>query len=136
MNPPIGDETVTLARQRVALRHMQRLRQLVAWAARRVGLTQERGENLELAVSEAASNVIKHGGGSGELHLLRDDNRALIAQISDQGPGMASRGPVTLPSAEQNHGRGLYLIQRLCDRVEFRTGPHGTTVHLEMNLSP
>ena len=114
---------------------MRRLRQLVAWAARRVGLARERGQHLELAVNEAVSNVIKHGGGSGHLELIKDDDRALVALISDHGPGMASDRPVALPPAEQNHGRGLYLIQSLCDRVEYRTGPHGTTVHLEMELT-
>jgi serine/threonine-protein kinase RsbW len=129
-----GEGPVTLIRRSFALRHMRRLRQLVVWAARRVGLNSERGQDLALAVSEAASNAIKHGGGSGQLTLIQDDRRALIAQISDNGPGMPSTAPTALPVDEQSHGRGLYLIQESCDRVEYRTGPAGTTVHLEMDL--
>ena len=135
MDRPIDDESVTLARQHFAVRHMRRLRELVASVARRVGLGKERGEDFELAVNEAISNVIKHGGGSGQLELIKDDDRALIAQISDWGPGMALRAPIALPPVAQHHGRGLYLMQQLCDRVEYRTGPDGTMVHLEMDLA-
>ena len=135
MDGPSDDEPVILAREPVTMGRMRRLRQLVAWAARRVGLTKERGQALEVAVNEAVSNVIRHGGGSGHLELIKDDDRALVARISDNGPGMTIHPPAALPPAEQHHGRGLYLIQHLCDRVEYRTGPDGNTVLLEMELS-
>ena len=134
---------LTLARRTFAAQqHLQRLRQLVAKAARRVGLDHDRGNDLALAVSEAAANVIKHSGTVGRLELIQDDNRALIAQITDHGPGMGSgtgsgMGPAhqpTLPSADHDSGRGLYLMHQLCDRVEHQSSPHGTTVRLEMNL--
>ncbi len=128
------DECVTLARRGFAPRHLQRLRQLVAWAARRVGLSRDRGQDLALAVSEAAGNVVKHGGGTGHLELIQDDGRALIAKVSDHGPGMPVITATALPSPEQDGGRGLYLIRETVDRVEYRTGPDGTTVHLEMDL--
>jgi serine/threonine-protein kinase RsbW len=129
------DGLVTLARRAFALRHVRRLRQLVVWAAQRVGLSRDRGQDLALAVSEAAGNVVKHGGGTGHFHLILDDGRALIAQISDNGPGMpTTAAPAVLPPPEQGSGRGLYLIQEAVDRVEYRTGPDGTTVHLEMDL--
>ena len=134
MSRPSDDESVTLVRRSFAPRQMQRLRQLVTWAARRVGLSPARGQDLALAVSEAAGNVAKHGGGTGTLEIIQDDGRALIAQISDTGPGMPVAAPTTLPPPEHDSGRGLYLIQETVDRVEYRTGPDGTTVHLEMDL--
>jgi serine/threonine-protein kinase RsbW len=127
------EEPVTLLRQHFVARHLSRLRHLVVWAAHRVGLDHHRGEDLALAVSEAASNAVQHGGATGELELIQDDNRALIAQISDTGPGMSASTPAPA-DPNQEHGRGLYLIQQLCDRVHYRTGPTGTTVHLEMHL--
>jgi serine/threonine-protein kinase RsbW len=133
VNRPSDDQPVTLVRRRFAVRHLRRLRQLVAWAARRVGLDRDRGHDLALAVSEAASNVVKHGSPTGQLELIQDDDRALIAQISDHGPGMTST-TVNLPTPESESGRGLYLIHQLCDRVEYRTGPAGTTIRLEMDL--
>jgi anti-sigma regulatory factor (Ser/Thr protein kinase) len=47
---------------------------------------------------------------------------------------MPVAAPAALPSTERDSGRGLYLIQETVDRVEYRTGPDGTTVHLEMDL--
>jgi serine/threonine-protein kinase RsbW len=130
------DESVTLVRQNFAVRHLRRLRELVGWASRRVGLSRERRQDLELAVSEAAGNAIRHGGGGGNLELIQDDGRALIAQISDTGPGMPSTAfSGDLATPEQDNGRGLYLIEESCDRVEYRTGPDGTTVRIEMDLN-
>lgn len=134
MNRTVDDEPVILARQTFVARNLRRLRQLVVWAARRVGLDTERGHDLAFAVSEAAGNVITHGGGSGQLVLIQDDGRALIAQITDHGPGMPAPPPIALPAAGQDHGRGLYLIHQTCDHVEYQTDPNGTTVHLEMHL--
>ena len=128
------EEFVTLIRRGFASRHVHRLRQLVTWAARRVGLSRDRAQDLALAVSEAAGNVVKHGGGTGNLELIQDDGRALIAKVSDNGPGMPVAAPTALPPHEHDSGRGLYLIQETVDRVEYRTGPDGTTVHLEMDL--
>jgi anti-sigma regulatory factor (Ser/Thr protein kinase) len=131
---PADDQPVILARQSFAARHLRRLRQLVAWAAHRVGLDRARGQDLALAVTEAVGNVIKHGGGGGQLELIQDDNRALIARISDTGSGMPPNPAAALPPADETAGRGMYLIQQVCDRVEYQTGPGGTTVLLEMNL--
>jgi serine/threonine-protein kinase RsbW len=129
-----GEQPVILARQSFAARHLRRLRQLVTWAAHCVGLDRARGHDLALAVTEAAGNVIKHGGGRGQLELIRDDNRALIARISDTGPGLPTNTPPALPPTDQTAGRGMYLIQQTCDHVEYQTGPSGTTVLLKMNL--
>lgn len=134
MNQPADSQLVTLATHHFAVRQIGRLRQLVAWAAHMVGLDRERGHDLALAVTEAASNVIRHGGGHGRLDLLRDDDRALIAEISDDGPGMATKPAAALPSSERSSGRGRYLIEQSCDHVEYHTGPAGTIVHLEVDL--
>jgi len=134
VNRTSDEEPLTLVRHSFTARHLRRLRQLVAWVARRVGLDRDRGYDLALAVSEAAGNVIKHGGRTGQLELIQDDGRALIAQISDYGPGMTSTTPVDCPAPDSDSGRGLYLIHQLCDRVQYRTGPDGTTVRLEMDL--
>lgn len=134
MNRATEDQPVALARQSFTARHLQRLRQLVGWAARRVGLDPARGDDLALAVTEAATNVIKHGGGTGQLELIQDDERALIARITDHGPGMPADPPTDLPPPEQSDGRGWYLIKHSCDRVDYHTGPNGTTVHLEMAI--
>lgn len=131
-----GDDwPVLLARRRFTGPHLRQLRQLVTSAAREVGLDRDRGYDLALAVSEAAGNVIRHAGPVGHLELIRDDNRALIVHVIDDGPGMPPAGAAARPGAEHDSGRGLYLMQQLCDHVEYRTGPTGTTVRMVMNLA-
>ena len=129
-----SDDAVTLLRERFTVRHLSRLRRLVAEVAGRVGLPSRRGEDLALAVNEAAANAVKHAGGSGELELIQDDQRALVAEISDNGPGLTGQPIGALPARDATSGRGVYLMQQTCDRVEYRTGTTGTTVSLEMNL--
>lgn len=126
---------VTLVHQNFTARHVQRLRQLVESAARLVGLDTERRQHLVLAVNEAATNAIQHAGGGGQLELIVDNRRALIAQISDHGPGLPPQVPVSLPEPDALGGRGMWLIHETCDRVEFRTGETGTTVRLEMLIA-
>jgi anti-sigma regulatory factor (Ser/Thr protein kinase) len=127
-------ERVTLVQTRFTVRQLQRLRLLVTRWADRVGMDAERRQRLTIAVTEAAGNVIRHGGGGGRFQLIKDDNRALIAEISDSGPGMAVRRPIHRPAPEATAGRGLYLIEQTCDRVEYHSGPAGTTVRLHMDL--
>lgn len=134
MDGATDDEQVTLVRRRFALRQLRLVRRLVGWATLRAGLDRERAQGLVLAVNEAATNAIRHGGGTGELELIQDDSRALIATISDNGPGMPTDPPLPPPRQEQAGGRGLYLMQQTCDHVEFRTGPAGTIVRLEVDL--
>jgi hypothetical protein len=38
------------------------------------------------------------------------------------------------PPADAHHGWGLLLANSLCDLVEIRSGPGGTTVRLHMAL--
>jgi anti-sigma regulatory factor (Ser/Thr protein kinase) len=131
-----GKEPVTLVRKGFTVRNLYRLRQLVRWAARRVGLDSDRTGYLVIAVSEAAGNAIAHGGGHGALEVIQDDQRRLIAEVSDHGPGLPPNIPVTLPDPDAISGRGLWLIHEACDRVDVTTGSGGTTVRMEMTLTP
>ncbi len=130
-----GSRLVTLARESFTGRHLKRLRQLVLSASRSAGLTMQRSYHLVLAVNEAATNVIRHAGGSGQLEVLRDDQQRLIAVISDHGPGLPPGATSTRPDLDAAGGRGLWLIREVCDRVEFETDPTGTRVRLEMDLA-
>jgi hypothetical protein len=39
------------------------------------------------------------------------------------------------PDHDGEHGRGMWLINQLCDLVELRPGPAGTTLRLRMSLA-
>ena len=104
-------------------------RHTVAQWARSCGLPEERVEVLELAASELATNSIRHGGGRGTVALWLDGSAAVV-EFSDAG---VLADPLTgrrTPTLEQDGGRGLYLVNQLCDLVQLRSSERGTTVRV------
>jgi anti-sigma regulatory factor (Ser/Thr protein kinase) len=105
------------------------LRQIVAEYAVRVGLTEDRVCDLQLAVNELATNTVTHADGPGVLRLWAQSDR-LICEISDAGrltDPLAGRIP---PPDDSEHGRGLILINHVCDLVQTYVGSHGTTIRV------
>lgn len=104
-------------------------RRTVGSFARSCGLSPAQCEALELAAAELATNSVRHGGGSGSLAMWRTDDAAVV-EFSDSGqlPGpLLGRTP---PAVDRYGGRGLYLVNQLCDLVQVRSGSWGTTVRI------
>jgi len=135
VNSSTGNEALTVTRQTFTARQLRRLRRIVLSAARRAGLSAQRSGQLVLAVNEAATNAIKHAGGRGLVEVLQDNGNRLIAVVSDHGPGLPARVALHRPGLEATGGRGLWLMNEVCDRVEVSSDAGGTRVRLEMSLS-
>lgn len=104
-------------------------RRTVATFARSCGLSPVQVEALELAASEVVANSLHHGGGAGTLAMWRTDGGAVV-EFSDAG---VIADPLTgrrAPAPDQPRGRGLFLVNQLCDLVQLRSGPQGTTVRI------
>jgi anti-sigma regulatory factor (Ser/Thr protein kinase) len=104
-------------------------------AERTSGLDDDRRFDLLLAVNEAAVNTFVHGDGHGVLRMWRD-NGDLVCELSDGGASIAD--PLVgrrRPDPRTSTGRGLWMINQICDLVELRPGRSGTTVRLHMSLS-
>jgi anti-sigma regulatory factor (Ser/Thr protein kinase) len=104
-------------------------RRTVAHYARSCGLADDRVEVLELAASELATNSIRHGGGSGSLAMWLEAG-AVVVEFTDRG---RLADPLTgrlEPTLDQHGGRGLYLVNQLCDLVAVRSSVNGTTVRI------
>ena len=104
-------------------------RRTVAQYARSCGLSSERARILELAASELAANSIQHGGGSGTVAMWLEPGAAVV-EFSDAG---RLRDPLTgrlRPPGDTEQGRGLYLVNQLCDLVQVRSSKRGTTVRI------
>jgi anti-sigma regulatory factor (Ser/Thr protein kinase) len=87
--------------------------------------------DLLVAVSEAASNSIVHGGGAGTLSIWHA-GAGVVCEIRDLG---WIRQPLVgrmRPAFHQESGRGLWMINQLCDLVQLRSSPAGTVVRLHM----
>ena len=95
------------------------------------------GDDLDgyvLAVHELVANAVRHGGGSGRLHLqLRDDT--ITCEIRDDGGGTGMLRP-HLPAGDIPGGRGLWLAQNLAAGLMVTTGPEGVSATVTVCLTP
>jgi anti-sigma regulatory factor (Ser/Thr protein kinase) len=98
-------------------------------------LAPERTGQLVLAVNELATNSIRYGGGTGWLRVWREAD-TLLCEISDSG---VIRDPLAgrrQPPPDERSGRGLWLVNQLCDLVQIRSSSQaGTTVRVHMSLT-
>jgi serine/threonine-protein kinase RsbW len=92
--------------------------------------------DVELALTEACANVLKHVQ-SGEVYEVLvgfDDERAFL-DVIDHGPGF-DPDSVLAPTPDAESGRGLQLMRELMDSVHFDSASgSGMTVHLEKRLA-
>jgi anti-sigma regulatory factor (Ser/Thr protein kinase) len=109
------------------------VRHLVAQCARSAGLDSRRNEDLVLAVCEVATNSVQHGGGEGRLHIWDEDDE-LVCAIRDAGLIDDPLVGRERPRPDQDHGRGLWIANQLCDLVQIRSGEAGTDVRLRMRF--
>ena len=94
--------------------------------------------DIELALTEACTNVLDHAADTDEYEVSAGiDGTLCIIEVIDRGGGFDGDSAGRLaadPSAED--GRGIQLIRALVDTVTFTSRPQvGTVVHLEKQLA-
>jgi anti-sigma regulatory factor (Ser/Thr protein kinase) len=109
------------------------VRRVVFVHATRAGLDDERADALALAVHEAASNSVRHGGGRGTARIWHDKGD-LVCEIRDSGSIAEPLVGRVRPDFGQEGGRGLWIVHQLCDLSQVRSSPSGTTVRMRMRL--
>ena len=87
--------------------------------------------DLLVAVSEVASNSVVHGGGAGTLRVWHTD-AGVVCEVRDRGWIRQPLAGRSRPDFQQESGRGLWIINQLCDLVQLRSSPAGTVVRLHM----
>ncbi|MFC6935678.1 ATP-binding protein [Actinomadura yumaensis] len=111
------------------------VRGLLEASLRSLGVLAPIREDIELMLTEACTNVIKHAQ-DGDDYTVRVTimNARCILKVIDTGTGFDA-DEVPEPSPHAEHGRGLMIIQALADDVRFRSFPHnGALVALEKRL--
>jgi serine/threonine-protein kinase RsbW len=111
------------------------IRRLCGQSLRVVGVRRAVIEDVELALTEACANVLRHAevGSNYEVTVGFDEERAFI-EVADRGPGFDPQA-VNEPAPEDESGRGLQLMKELMDSVRFDSATDsGTTVRLEKRL--
>jgi anti-sigma regulatory factor (Ser/Thr protein kinase) len=104
-------------------------RRTVAQFARRNGLPEDKVEVLELAASELATNSVRHGGGSGTVAMWTTPSAAIV-EFRDAGQLTDPLTGRLMPTLDQAGGRGVFLVNQLCDLVQVRSTDHGTTIRI------
>lgn len=85
----------------------------------------------ELVLSELVTNAIRHGTEPIRVRLLYD--RTLICEVADT----SSTAPhLRYAAAEDEGGRGLFLVARLAERWGVRYTPWGKIIWAEQSLQP
>src|SRR5215203_5743904 len=95
----------------------------------RNGLPDDKVEVLQLAASELATNSVRHGGGTGTVAMWTTPSAAIV-EFHDAG---RLTDPLTgrlMPSLDQEGGRGVFLVNQLCDLVQLRSSDEGTTIRI------
>lgn len=131
--PPPDARQIAFGSDREVLR---RVRAAVLQHANGSGLDASATDQLVLAANELVSNSMHHAGGEGTIRLWRD-GEVVVCEVSDTGRFTGS--PLLgreHPTLDQPNGRGLWLVNQLCDLVQVRTSPAGTTVRLHMWPGP
>ncbi len=113
--------------------HLGPVREFSALQARAAGLEPDRAGDLVLAVSELAANAIGHASGGGVVRSWRTDEE-MLCQVEDHGHIADPLAGRRRQPADAPGGHGLWLVNRVCDLVERRTGPEGTITRLHMRL--
>jgi serine phosphatase RsbU (regulator of sigma subunit)/CheY-like chemotaxis protein/anti-sigma regulatory factor (Ser/Thr protein kinase) len=93
------------------------------------GLDFDTRAGLEVAWSEAVTNVVRHAYGPGDASFratARRDGDDVWLVVADDGSWRPPRG--------RHGGRGLGLMRQLCDDVEVDRRPDGTTVTMRYRL--
>ena len=122
------------------------------------GLSEDRAEDVVLAVHELAANAVRHGTGTGRLRLWKRAG-ALYCLVEDgdppdgdppaagdpagqwpgQGAGDVAEAEVSgNPSARalpSRPGHGLWVVRQLADRMRVCSGARGTRATVVFNLS-
>ena len=112
-------------------RYLEDVREFVTQKAKSAGFADSVVEQLKIAVDEACTNVIKHAyGGEGEhvidiVVILLSDK--LEVRIKDRGRSFdpndySEPNLIEFAKTGKSGGLGVHIMNRLMDRVEYRSG--------------
>jgi len=105
-------------------------------------LSDDERDSLAVAVAEALSNAAVHGhrllpGANVRVAVAVTPGVCAAVEVADSGPGFDSlrvSDPTEPEGLLRTGGRGVYLMRRLVDRLEFNEA--GNKVRLTMEHKP
>ena len=121
------------------LQHLKKVELLSKKIAAEMNLSQDKRDNLSIAITEAAGNAISHGNKNEPEKMvtidvsIHPDHVTII--IKDQGTGFVPDeldDPLDPANIMKESGRGIFIMEALMDKVEHSFDDHGTTITLTM----
>jgi anti-sigma regulatory factor (Ser/Thr protein kinase) len=95
-----------------------------------VGRGEHAAEVAALLASELVTNAVVHSGGAAELTVSVDESRLRVA-VADSHETMPV---VSVPSHEDESGRGLAIVDALANAWGVETDGNGKSVWFELEL--
>lgn len=105
------------------------VRAYVADHAARAGVGADATQDLVLAVNEIATNSVRYGGGGGVLRVWQNPD-GLVCEVRDAGRVTEPLIGRERPPTDAERGRGLWMVNQLCDLMQLRSFDSGTVVRL------
>ncbi len=102
-------------------------------------MSRHRSEELVIAVSELATNLVRYSTSGGQIHLRWSDSGprpAIDVECTDSGPGIADIDEALREgySSGGGLGAGLSSAKRLVDEFSIESSPAATTIRLRKYL--
>jgi serine/threonine-protein kinase RsbW len=91
-----------------------------------IGISEDNYGKIMVSAMEAVNNAIVHGNGSDykkevKIEILHR-NKILVISVEDQGAGFKPKeipDPTKPENIENITGRGVFLMSKLADKIEF-----------------
>jgi len=114
------------------------VRRLLRCALTTLGVDRESGNDLEVALTEACANVVRHAAGADHFEVCLDvgEDRCAI-DVIDNGTGFdPARAGARTPPTDSERGRGLFLIKAMSENVRMHSAPRrGSLIHFEKSFA-
>jgi serine/threonine-protein kinase RsbW len=121
--------------------HISKVEKFLYEIREKLGIDEEHFYKLLVATTEAVNNGIIHGNKRDPekkviLRCTQTDS-VLKVSVRDEGAGFDSEklpDPLADENLMRDHGRGVFLIRSLMDKVEYRHSASGSEVVMELRL--
>lgn len=110
------------------------VREFAARRASHAGMSAARAADFVFSVNELVTNSVRHAGGEATVSIWQEAD-ALICEVRDRGHITQPLVGRQRPTPDQQRGRGLWLVNQLCDLVQVRSLPSGNIVRMTMRRS-
>lgn len=112
------------------------VRRVLGDAMRSLNVSETCIADMLLAVSEACSNAVRHGGPANRYEVTAAIGAGQCdVRVADNGAGVPAM-PQHFPPPDTENGRGLLIMRSVVDEISFGVTPgRGTTVHLRKHLA-